>query len=375
MSLTIPPGVSLSEIPALQPPPGVTPNFTNPESQAHGVMIANGIITAVMLVFVLLRVYTKAFLTKTLFWEDAACIAGTVMSVGYLGLLAHVFQPGRLGPHQWNVRLTVLLNDSYIKELKAVNFLYGPMMTFTKLSILLLYFRLFSPTKTIRIWIYVGIVTTLLNHVVGTIIAITICLPSDAVGYSRCSGRLHPLDVVINAINILSDFYILVLPLFVISKLHMQRAKKFGVSAVFLTGFLACVSSIAGLAYRIKTWKSEDISWWIGPMLLCSLTEINIGLIVGCMPVLPVLFQHEKGLKFVGKYFSSLRSDIHSLRNILRTKRSSDDEKESHLRAPPPELGLHHPLKDSGSSFASTPKEDGKLAHDETSCYEPVTMV
>lgn len=112
------------------------------------------------------------------------------------------------------------------------------MMIFTKLSILLLYFRLFSPTKTTRMWIYVGIVTTLLNHVVGTIIAITVCLPSDPVGYSQCADRLNPLDVAISVINILSDFYILILPLFVISRLHMQKAKKLGVGAVFLTGFL-----------------------------------------------------------------------------------------------------------------------------------------
>jgi hypothetical protein len=111
-------------------------------------------------------------------------------------------------------------------------------MIFTKLSILLLYFRLFSPTKTIRIWIYVGIITTLLNHVVGTILAITLCLPSDALGYSKCAGRLNPLDVAISVINILSDFYILILPLFVISRLHMQRSKKLGVGAVFFTGFL-----------------------------------------------------------------------------------------------------------------------------------------
>lgn len=70
MSLEIPPGVSISELPALRPPLGVMPNFIDPKSQAPGVMLANGIITAVMLVFVLLRVYTKAFLTKAIFWED-----------------------------------------------------------------------------------------------------------------------------------------------------------------------------------------------------------------------------------------------------------------------------------------------------------------
>lgn len=107
-----------------------------------------------------------------------------------------------------------------------------------------------------------------------------------------------------------------------------------------------------------------------------SLTEINIGLIVGCMPILPVLFQHEKGFKFVGKYFSSLRSQLNSFRSILRTKQSRVDEKsskENHLTALPAELGLRHASKDSCPLHAS--KDRGEVTHDETSSYEPVTMV
>ena len=111
-------------------------------------------------------------------------------------------------------------------------------MIFAKLSILLLYFRLFSAKRTFRILIHIGIITTLLNHVVGTILAITLCLPSDPLEYSRCSHKLNPLDVVISIINIISDFYILFLPLLVISQLQMRRNKKIGVGAVFCTGFL-----------------------------------------------------------------------------------------------------------------------------------------
>ena len=111
-------------------------------------------------------------------------------------------------------------------------------MIFAKLSILLLYFRLFSAKRTFRILIHIGIITTLLNHVVGTILAITLCLPSDPLEYSRCSHKLNILDVVISVINIVSDFYILFLPLLVISKLQMRRNKKIGVGAVFCTGFL-----------------------------------------------------------------------------------------------------------------------------------------
>ena len=112
------------------------------------------------------------------------------------------------------------------------------MMIFAKLSILLLYFRLFSVNRMFRILIHIGIVTTLLNHIIGTVLAITLCIPSDPLGYSRCAHKLNALDVVISVINIISDFYVLFLPLLVISRLQMRRNKKIGVGAVFCTGFL-----------------------------------------------------------------------------------------------------------------------------------------
>ena len=68
--MSVPPGVDLSHVPALTPPPGVKPNFNNPESRAHATIIANGITTGVMLAFVVTRVYTKLAITKSFAWED-----------------------------------------------------------------------------------------------------------------------------------------------------------------------------------------------------------------------------------------------------------------------------------------------------------------
>ena len=111
-------------------------------------------------------------------------------------------------------------------------------MIFTKLSILFLFFRLFSPSPKAKVWIYIGIAMTLFTHVVGTILAITLCTPSDPIGYSHCASRLDILDIVISSLNILSDFYILILPLFVVSKLQIRRNRKLGILAVFSTGVL-----------------------------------------------------------------------------------------------------------------------------------------
>ena len=82
------------------------------------------------------------------------------------------------------------------------------------------------------------ITLTVLLHLIGTFVAIGLCPSSDPIPYSKCSSRLSPEDIAISSINIFSDFYILAIPMIVVSKLQLARSKKIGLMAVFLTGFL-----------------------------------------------------------------------------------------------------------------------------------------
>ena len=63
--------MDISRIPAMPPPPGEIPDFVNPESRAYGTVIALATITAVMLVFVLLRIYSKLFVVKNFGLDDS----------------------------------------------------------------------------------------------------------------------------------------------------------------------------------------------------------------------------------------------------------------------------------------------------------------
>ena len=84
--------------------------------------------------------------------------------------------------------------------------------------------------------------------------------------------------------------------------------------------------SAGGLVHFCSTRKSSTPQdHRIATNLFC-LIEIDIGLIVGCMLILPVLFHNEKGFKFVGKYLSSPRSHVLRLGSTLRTKQRSLDE-------------------------------------------------
>lgn len=110
-------------------------------------------------------------------------------------------------------------------------------MFLAKLAICLLFFRLFSPNRRMRWLIYFAIAYNFVLHLAGTLVAIFICLPGSA-KFWTCSGKVTTLDIVISGMNIFSDFYLLILPVFAVSSLQMPAGRKLGIIAVFLTGAL-----------------------------------------------------------------------------------------------------------------------------------------
>ena len=241
MSLTLPSALNPSLIPAIPPPPGVTPNFVHPVSRASAVITANPVMTTVMLLCVFARLCAKfAYAKLHLGWEDVFCVMGTTISLGCFGLGTWVFQSG-LGIHGWDLRLDDLRKKQniIIRSIKAVNVSYGAAMIFTKLSILFLFFRLFRVSERARVWIYIGIVGTVLTHVVGTILYITAGNPSDPSSIIHYVHRTNIIQLGVTAVNVAGDFYILLLPIFEILHVQMTRNRKLRVLAVFSTGLLS----------------------------------------------------------------------------------------------------------------------------------------
>lgn len=59
-----------ANMPALTPPPGVTPNFTNPESQSFRFVVSGAVLLGIMAIFLCSRFYTKCFIRRKATWDD-----------------------------------------------------------------------------------------------------------------------------------------------------------------------------------------------------------------------------------------------------------------------------------------------------------------
>lgn len=121
---------------------------------------------------------------------------------------------------------------------------YNLVMLFVKLSLFILYFHLFGVSRRIRILIYVGIGSIFMVYTGTTTVHGILCFPrpgnswSEAIAHPRCLTYSRIMAFIVGGFGVISDFYILGLPISMILRLQLPRKEKIGVCALFMTGFL-----------------------------------------------------------------------------------------------------------------------------------------
>ena len=212
-------------------------------------------------------------------------------------------------------------------------------LAFLKASVLLFYRRLFvtSPRSPFAIatavllggtvawglaFFAAGIASCPARLVAGSTPALSnpaVYLCADSLGSSR--GGLGPLagPFAFIVTDVATDFFVLFLPLPVIWGLQMPPRRKLALSAVFLLGGLACVSSVLRLAAFATDIPFGQLGSMSGPMIFGGLSGFNsmmsfwsylessLALIAACLPTLRFLFTRQgwTGLRSRGKRLSA----------------------------------------------------------------------
>lgn len=164
------------------------------------------------------------------------------------------------GIHQWDIQVINLIKwtkVSYIslsnlstvskscmrKIANGIEISYIPIIFITKLSILLLFLRVFVPGgRTRTYWIIQSVILfNFLFYLANLPVEIWPCVPRSKLWTPTEPGHCINNEEVFVAggtINVISDFTILLLPIVEVWRLHMSTQRKIGVSAVFATGLL-----------------------------------------------------------------------------------------------------------------------------------------
>ncbi|KAL8669400.1 MAG: hypothetical protein Q9168_006012 [Polycauliona sp. 1 TL-2023] len=156
-----------------------------------------------------------------------------------------------------------------------------------KMSILILYLRLFAVNRTFRyttwsmMFFVCGYLTAnLFTQIFG-------CSPRskywnpDTLGHCINYTRA---GLAYGSMNIISDLLIFILPIPLVWKLKLSRRGKVGVSIIFMSGAITCIMAVVRYVYIVRQ-NSANAEYFIW-----SILEINIGVMCSCMPAFRPFF-------------------------------------------------------------------------------------
>ncbi|KAJ5188728.1 hypothetical protein N7491_005048 [Penicillium cf. griseofulvum] len=178
------------------------------------------------------------------------------------------------------------------KTIYATMVMYGPTAYLTKLCLLWIMTRVFSPfRKTIMfIRIFMGIM--LAYYIPAVIVKFRICNPVARFWDQTIDGTCLDQTSIILAdavVSVVSDMIVLIFPLPLTLNLQMSTKRNMRVMGILGAGGLAVAASIIRQAFIVITGQSKDVSRAFMRINMLGNAEVSIGMICTCLPSLSAL--------------------------------------------------------------------------------------
>ncbi|KAF3024103.1 hypothetical protein G7054_g13495 [Neopestalotiopsis clavispora] len=239
---------------------------------------------------------TAFFGGMSLGWDDwAIVLSWVVLTAVTIG--AELMVVFGLGLDMWtldDLHINIVLILFYVAE-----FAYVIESTITKVSILLLYLRIF-PDRQFRKHIYILMGVMALFCVAFVVTLLTYCVPFEYT-WARWDNEQTGTCINMNAqtytcaaLNIILDLVIFFIPIPQLMKLDLNMKKKAGIILTFLVGLFVTICSMIRLRALIGWTESTNSTMDFAKLAAWSLVELDVGVICACMPGMAGLFRRLK---------------------------------------------------------------------------------
>ncbi|KAI9367872.1 hypothetical protein BJX61DRAFT_526406 [Aspergillus egyptiacus] len=172
--------------------------------------------------------------------------------------------------------------------------MYNASLAFTKFSLLFQYLRIF-PSRRFRLICYSVMAVVVLYSSWAVISGFVNCVPVAKFWNSQIPGVCLSFQAVwfFNAaMNIATDVALLILPMPLVSHLHLPRMQKLLLVGVFALGTLVVITSCLRLSSLHSVAESKDTSWANVGAAYWTAAECNVSIICASLPFLRPLISH-----------------------------------------------------------------------------------
>ncbi|KAL2163943.1 hypothetical protein VTH06DRAFT_3156 [Thermothelomyces fergusii] len=281
--------------------PGYDPDNLQPWTVAVVVSV-----TILAVAAVALRLLSRHIKGQKLWWDDYMIMFSMAWNFVVVGFIFAMYSAG-MGIHADKVTMDDIVLMAKFLVVAEILYIYN--LVWTKLAILLMYYRIFHfPYFKKMAYVVGGFVVAWC--VCCMFLFIFICVPVEKLWYPELPG--HCINQVgtwiANAAStILTDVIILALPIQQVWKLQLRRPEKVGVTIAFCLGFFVVFAS----AYRFSvlfTYTNTDPTYSLAPTVGWTAIEMSAGIVSACLPTIGPVVSLCAGKLGIKHIFLSSRS-------------------------------------------------------------------
>ncbi|KAK4864288.1 hypothetical protein LT330_010081 [Penicillium expansum] len=295
-------------------------------------------VTVLAFVTVCLRLLARYERMQKLWWDDYMVIFSMLWNFIVVGLIFAMIHKG-MGLHAGTLPTENVIMIA--KYLVVAEVLYVFNLVWTKLSILLMYYRIFR-FPYFKTWAYIIGVFVILWVICITFLFIFICVPVQKLWYPQIPGRCinQVATWVANAVStIATDVVILVLPIPQVWKLQLRMSEKIAVLVAFSLGFFVVFAS----AYRFSvlfSYTPLDSSYTLARTVGWTAIEMSAGIVSANLPTIrPALRFIARMLGVHGTVIGLFRTTGESTATIMQHNKHPNRHSFYHLPDDPSSVG------------------------------------
>ncbi|PVH93146.1 hypothetical protein DM02DRAFT_542184 [Periconia macrospinosa] len=242
---------------------------------------------------VLLRLYSRRYLTRNLDWSDALIVIAAILHIASTALSSVAISYGA-GRHLIYIppeNITPVLYYSTILQPVGI-----PAFCIPKLSVVLFIVKLMGVEQK-GAWLLWGSIGILFAcHILSPVMLFAQCNPPDHLWHTmepaKClpSEVLHTITYVGGAWSAFTDLLLAVYPAVILRKVRVKRSKKIGIILIMGLGFFAMIAAIIKTT-QLSNNNSPDASYDLFGLILTTYIETDIVIMAACAPTLPKLFK------------------------------------------------------------------------------------
>ncbi|KAI1262867.1 hypothetical protein F5Y18DRAFT_396519 [Xylariaceae sp. FL1019] len=327
-----------------------SPDFD--ESNESATTIVGAIVAVIAAISVVLRFYTRHMTTAGLGSDDWLILLALIATIAtdVIVLVASSNNPG-------GARAASNIDPDYVYTPADVEYtkldfiatvLYFTITCATKLSIVLMYKRIFGVGNTFRRRIFV-VSFIVIGFWIGTTVADLLnCIPIKWTWLNSHDDPQYCFSYTIfwlvsGITEALIDIIILAMPIQIVISLHLKTSRKVAIGGVFLLGSLVVISGIVKVVLSYVPGNREpDFS----KTEVWTTVHIGTGILCACLPVCWPLFiriARASRTKTVVSSVVKLMDSISGRSFLDRTQRSREGSISRTLSSNSFELPLHSP--------------------------------